>query len=377
MKPNKEPDKSTGLHREASDYLHHEARGSSHDSLTETTKSTLLMDTAQRVAKSTGEVLEEISASAQDQSLDLSNQVSLTANRVAKSTGEALEKVTMQETGSKSLNWSSELTATAQRVAHSIREEQEKVKVAVQNLETSGNNSLSRVKETAQRVAKSTKEALEQTSGVRPVEGPSVLKEAELIAQRVARSTGHARLRLEDREGTSPVHSRIEMPSGLRYSHIQREDPKASPFNASHSLSSLHNDNTSVQSNSKDQRKLPLLPSTPFQYESKQRVSSPLHTGYSSLDATTRTPAHINEARKGHRRKKADSLSSSSEYSTTESSELPPRHRSKSSLMVHRQSVINDPDLYQSPLQKMTHTAELVAASTGQAVATLTSSLLS
>ncbi len=85
----------------------------------------------------------------------------------------------------------------------------------------------------------------------------------------------------------------------------------------------------------------------------------------------------MNEARKGHRRKKADSLSSSSEYSTTESSELPPRHRSKSSLMVHRQSVINDLDLYQSPLQKMTHTAELVAASTGQAVATLTSSLLS
>lgn len=344
----------------------------------------VLTDTAQRVSHSTGEALKRIT-SGESERLNLSNRVTTTAQRVAKSTGEVLERVKTQ-TEMQSLNLSDQLATTAQRVARSTGKELERVKATHQEEERLRQDSLDMVQETAARVARSTGEALEEAAQGKQPEGISMLQQAELAAERVARSTGHALQRLgrdgnpviEDRN--TPRHKQIPTHSGTTFKQDKVYQTSTPPHNI-RSLSSLDGaTKNEAQRSETEGRRLHSLPSATKQAsmaeeEPEYMLSASVYTGYRGHDSTVLR--HVKGAKKTQRRKNAaGSESSSSEYSTTESLDIAPGHRSRS-LLAHRQSVVNDPDLNESPLQRMTHTAELVAASTGQAVVTLTSSLLS
>ena len=322
--------------------------------------------------------------------LNLSDEVTATAQKVAKSTGEVLAKMTKQG-GSQGLNSSDQVMATAKRVAQSTGEVLGRVMHKEGRPEQ---DMLDRVQETAQRVAKSTGDALERASQAMHPERTSMLQQAELAAERVASSTSHALQRLANgskmaeeeerihvRVGTrhvgTPRHGQAVMSNGEIFAnmHDNYSGDLSSTSQSLRSLSSLDEATRGRAQREPTVRRLPLLPSTTKQADADEpKVSTPLYNGYKEHDPTA--SRHVNRVKKTRRSKRTPgSTSSSSEYSTTESVEVLPGYRS--SLVAHRQSVIDDPDLYESALQRMTHTAELVAASTGQAVITLSSSLLS
>jgi len=315
--------------------------------------------TARRVAKSTGEALKELDTG-EDQ-LQLSKKVTETAQRVAKSTEKELERVRRKKHEElQSLKPSDQLTATAQRIAWSTGEMVKKVKMAQQDEKRNGHDSLKEVKETAQRVAKSTGEAVQKVSNTGQPAVSGALKQVELTAKRIAESTSSALdtvARGGERETSSfklvPPDKLGSTSSHTLHSHGSFEDTTR---NYSHS----GREHSSIQ-----------LPSLPFNGPRETELSYGGHARHNGI-----VPYQTNLVKKTKKKKKpTDSDSTSSEFSTTESLETPPGYWSRS-LVAHRQSVAHDPDLAESPLQRMTHTAELVAASTGQAVIKLTSSLL-
>ena len=324
--------------------------------------------TAQRVAKSTGEALNELEAG-EDQSLHLSKKLTDTAQRVALSTEQELERVRRKKNEElQSLSLSDQLTATAQRVAWSTGEMVEKAKMAQQEEQRKGHDSLKEVREIAQHVAKSTGEAFEKASKASPPVADGVLKQVERTAERIARSTSSA---LETLARGDQRETKLS-PATLSF--------MTTPSHNLCSPGSLEDATLNYALNRKMHPPIKLLSLPPGGHREADELGEPKTLasynsgGYARYDGVL--PHQTNAAKKTRKKNKpADSESTSSEFSTTESSDAPAGLRSRS-LLAHRQSIVPDPELTESPLQRMTHTAELVAASTGQAVLKLTSSLL-
>ena len=272
---------------------------------------------------------------------------------------------------------------------------------------TGGLNLLEQVEQTAERVARSTGDAVQRAvKSTENVVQKSSLELAQQTAKQVAKSTSTAVQKLADKtensismkrpaeeisqSNTNPVQRFLldtsdgeESDQDLDSSRNKSLDPLQSVQQATPSAAQstgvskipngIHTDPRPRQHTNGSVRKLPSLP----MIKEQELTAGSLRLPNGLRDSVHHQSSSIPLCTSQQQKTGSVELASDSEYSTTESSEFPPKRTNvrKASIQAHRQSITVDLDLETNPLERMTDTAEIVAQSTGRAVQKLTNSL--
>ena len=328
---------------------------------------------AKKVAQSTGESFQKLAEKEHDDlnTLDLAQK---TAKRIAKSTTDSLRTLEDHH------------TETATTLHHDTETEPQVVKRDPNDLEKA-----------AERVTKTTSDAAEALASQNSKEGGAdTMHLVQQTTEKVATSTGQAMRRLVLNGG----------PGNYARSHFLNEPSESDHHGFKHTVQQekdkgLNNPPTSRTPNGKHYLPVPFpasLNSSPLEDERIRRLPSlppklnQLDTAFSpkrvlpSVPTTTKTPNDKiltngflqNPLLRASDTKRNQSLDSISEYSTTESGEPDMNEVGLSRMpwsLRTKEALAKDQDLNTNPLKRVSHTAEMVAESTGKAVHKLSTTL--